>query len=430
MRKVPLDLREQVEGVFHRESLGTRDFATAQRGRNLIARADDELWAELRIGDVSLDSFAHYEKVIARAKSMQLQYLTADKIADQMSVSKLLDRIGLLETAIAAKTPLAAAAVIGSFGMPSHKVSEILKVYSEKIMTHELSKKNDAQKHRWKTSHERYLRNFMSVCGDVAFDEISRADGLAYKDYFEQRILDTDLDLRITPGAANREIGTMAVMYKRYFKHYGQDAPGRPFDDLKFKEGRSKPRDYFEIEWLKNLLMKPELLAGLNLDARVILLCMVETGMRPIEICNIDFMNVNYDKPPPHVIIEPRDGYELKTESSRRVMPLVGVSFFAFVRLSDGYNRYMSKPNNFSGAVNKYFRENGLFEREGQTIYSMRHTFKNRMIEAGIDEEMRDMLMGHASSRPEYGDGGGIVHKSKLLTAMQLPHDPKLFDGD
>lgn len=428
-RNIPKVLNSVLDGFYHRESLSTFDLEVAKKKRDALVIADDDYWDELKAGGIVIEHAQLYDKAVARAKNMRLQYVTADKMADDMNVQELLDRIASLENAVSTGAKISAVATIGSVDVPAHKMSDLLKLYSDKIMAHDLTKKNEAQQRRWQTSHERYVRNFISVCGDVAIENITRMDGLNLKDYFADRIIDTDKSKRITAGAANREIGTLAVMYKRYHKYFGIEMPLNPFGDLKFKEGRYKKRDHFEIEWLKELLTKPELTAGLNIDARVILFCMVETGMRPIEICNIDFDNIIIDNGCPRVIIEPREGYELKTENSQRILPLVGVSALAFTKLRDGNeNRYIGKPNNFSGACNKFFRKNGLYEREGQSVYSMRHTFKNRMIIAGIDTELRDHFMGHAGDRPEYGIGGSIEHRYDLLEGMRIEFEANLFD--
>jgi hypothetical protein len=50
----------------------------------------------------------------------------------------------------------------------------------------------------------------------------------------------------------------------------------------------------------------------------------------------------------------------------------------------------------------KFFRENGLFPTPDHKIYSFRHTFEDRLKEAGIDDELWRLLMGHAIDRSEY----------------------------
>ena len=42
------------------------------------------------------------------------------------------------------------------------------------------------------------------------------------------------------------------------------------------------------------------------------------------------------------------------------------------------------------------------------------------MVEAGIDEELRNILMSHADEKPEYGDGGSIGFRAEMLGRMVL----------
>ena len=52
---------------------------------------------------------------------------------------------------------------------------------------------------------------------------------------------------------------------------------------------------------------------------------MIETGMRPSEIVNLRETAIHLDAPIPYVEILP-DGRQLKTEDSKRQLPLVGVA--------------------------------------------------------------------------------------------------------
>ena len=63
----------------------------------------------------------------------------------------------------------------------------------------------------------------------------------------------------------------------------------------------------------------------------------------------------------------------------------------------------------------KAFRSRGLFPTDAHRIYSFRHSFEKRMLEAGLDYGLRCTLMGHKNSRPQYGDGGSIDYRRKEL---------------
>jgi len=65
---------------------------------------------------------------------------------------------------------------------------------------------------------------------------------------------------------------------------------------------------------------------------------------------------------------------------------------------------------NYSAAVNKYLRSNGLLP-EGVTIGGARHSWEGGMKRAGYEMDNRGELMGHSRKarrgREVYGDGMG-----------------------
>jgi hypothetical protein len=69
-----------------------------------------------------------------------------------------------------------------------------------------------------------------------------------------------------------------------------------------------------------------------------------------------------------HVI----DAWE--TDSSERVIPLVGVSLDAFRAFPSDFPRYADNPS-LSDTINKFLRENELLETEGNSLYCLRHSF-------------------------------------------------------
>jgi hypothetical protein len=51
------------------------------------------------------------------------------------------------------------------------------------------------------------------------------------------------------------------------------------------------------------------------------------------------------------------------------------------------------------------------------------------MQEAGIDYGLRCILMGHATSRPEYGDGGSLKYRRDELLKIAHPFSHNLLWG-
>jgi hypothetical protein len=75
----------------------------------------------------------------------------------------------------------------------------------------------------------------------------------------------------------------------------------------------------------------------------------------------------------------------------------------------------------------KAFRNRGLMPTESHVIYSFRHSFEKRMLEAGLDYGLRCLLMGHSTSRPAYGDGGSLAYRQTELLKIIHPFPDNLF---
>ena len=185
-----------------------------------------------------------------------------------------------------------------------------------------------------------------------------------------------------------------------------------------FKEGEANTRPPFSIKWLSEVLLAPGALDGLNAEARCIMLGMVNTGYRPSEGAMLTAAQIRLDAEVPHIKIEPV-GRTLKTSHSRRVIPLTGISLEAFRQFPNGFPRYADNPT-LSDTINKFLRENGLMESERHTLYSLRHSFEDRMLAAGVDERIRRDLMGHALKRERYGSGANLKHLQELLLKIAL----------
>ncbi len=163
-----------------------------------------------------------------------------------------------------------------------------------------------------------------------------------------------------------------------------------------------------------------------NAEARAIVLTMIETGCRPSEICNLQPEDIHLDADVPHITIRFRNGRTLKTESLERAIPLVGVSLAAMRNHPNGFPRYADKEDALSAMLMRHFRTHGLLETDDHYIYSLRHSFEKRMVEAGLSDDFRRMIMGHHVDRPEYGDGGSLTWRREQLRQIELPFDPAI----
>lgn len=99
--------------------------------------------------------------------------------------------------------------------------------------------------------------------------------------------------------------------------------------------------------------------------------------------------------------------------------PLTGVSLEAFRQFPDGFPRYCDNPG-LSATVNKHLQANGLMESGDHVFYSLRHSFEDRMLAAGIDDRIRRDLFGHRLDRERYGKGATLEQALALLEPLAL----------
>jgi hypothetical protein len=133
----------------------------------------------------------------------------------------------------------------------------------------------------------------------------------------------------------------------------------------------------------------------------------------------------------PHICIrprsDPRDPRQVKTKTSIRKIPLVGISLEALKAHQEEFPRYKNKENSLSAALNKYLKENNLLQSQEHSVYSIRHAFEDRMKVAGIGDELRRILMGHQLGRERYGVGGTLLWQREQLMKIVLPFDPAII---
>jgi integrase len=191
-----------------------------------------------------------------------------------------------------------------------------------------------------------------------------------------------------------------------------------PLSDLALQEGEKRQRPPFSVAWIRDHLLKPGALAGLNTEARCILLGMVNTGYRPSEGASLTAAQIRLDHKVPHISIEPV-GRQLKSEYARQIIPLAGVSLAAFQECPKGFPRYADNPG-LSATINKYLRENKLLETPAHSLYSLRHAFEDRMLAAGVDDRIRRDLFGHRLDRERYGRGASLEHLAEIIQSIAV----------
>jgi integrase len=186
------------------------------------------------------------------------------------------------------------------------------------------------------------------------------------------------------------------------------------FAKARISGGKDKQRVAFDPDFVRKRILADGLSCGLNDEARGIIYLVAETGLRPVEACNLDRATIRLEHAIPHVQVRP-DGRQMKTDDSWRDISLVGVALKVMRRHPDGFPRYRDKADSLSALVNKAFEARKLRPEPGQSFYSLRHTFEDRLTAVEAPEKVVAALMGHKWHRPRYGKGPSLDLKRKWL---------------
>ena len=436
VRRVPQRFASIDDRGMIRVSLKTRTLETAQIRRDALVEADDLYWASLVEHDdeqasVELTtraravSIRRYQKANARALARGFLYTPVNELAESAEIESLIARLKEIDRKDKGrKTPselAEAEAMLGGAPIPSVTISEAFELYCDKIAISDLLNKSPNQKRMWRKTKQRAINYFVEVVGDKPISEIDRKDALAFYNWWTNRITAKSRAKRRGANTANRDLGNIRKLYKEYFKHIGEEDRPNPFRNLSFKENSVVEVPPFESDWVRTRILAPGMFDGLNDQARLIVYALIETGCRPSEIANLRRSDIRLEDDVPHIRIRPRQGREIKTASSIRDIPLVGVSLVALQNAPDGFPHYCDRNDLLSQSLMKAFRSRKLFPTKAHVIYSFRHSFEKRMQEAGLDYGLRCLLMGHATDRPAYGDGGSMEYRRNELLKIAHP---------
>lgn len=368
-------------------------------------------WEAKLAGDTS-DAEQRFAAARELAAARGFRYLRADQVA-QLPLKELAARMSKVAVVNDEPDMIEAAAVLGGAQEPAITVSAALDLYWGLAADKTLGKSAD-QLRRWKNPRKKAIKNFVDVIGDKAISEITGDDMLDFRGWWLERLEIEEL----TPNSANKDLIHLGDVLKTVnrMKRLGLVLP---LSDLSFKEGEAKQRPSFSEKWIKEKLLAPGALDGLNDEARAILLIMINTGARPSELASLTKDTIALSSNTPHIKIEPGER-QLKSKNARRVIPLVGVSLEAIRRHPEGFPRYRGSSAGLSATVNKFLRANGLLETPEHSMYGLRHSFEDRQLAAGVDERVRRDLMGHSLNRERYGKGASLDHLQKILQTTCL----------
>lgn len=427
-----------------RFSLRTDSLDVARIRRDAQVQADDLYWSTLigidgeptKLGAQKKRELAdkRYQAATLRATARGFTYASADDLAEHANVKDIIERLRAVDEK-ARDEPSAleqneAEALLGGLQPSPVKVSEAFEIYCNEIAIDELFSKSDTQKKLWRKTKQRAISYFIEIVDDLPITDVSREHALKFYNWWKDRLIPQSGEKTLSPNTANRDLGNLRVLFRAYFRHLGDDERPNPFRNLAFRTKKSTGEvPPFENNWVREHILAPGVFAGINRQAYHIVYALIETGCRPGEIGNLMEEDICLDADIPHILIRPKKNREIKTASSIREIPLVGIALEAMKQFPQGFPHYRDKPDLLSASLMKAFKTRGLFPTDRHRIYSFRHSFEKRMLEAGVDHDLRLTLMGHMNKRPAYGDGGSLAFRREELLKIVHPYQAGMLSG-
>lgn len=315
------------------------------------------------------------------------------------------------------------------FGTTSDQIKlSALVAFYEEDQIHVLSSLSVRERDKKINPLKNAIRQLTSFLGqDIEINSLSRVQARDFHKMLKNKIAIQE----IKANTASKYITHLRVLIKTY--ELAQDKESETvFDGLNF-EVEDNARPPFSVDFLNENWFKKNVFQNLNPCAKALLFAVIDTGCSFKELCGLNpEQDIKLRATTPHIIIQKNSIRGLKTEHRKREIPLVGYSLQAFQSFPTGFTQYASGngPSNASGLVNKYMKNNKLLETDDHSVYSLRHTFKDRMRRHRIPEELQNSLMGHKDHGmgSHYGYGYPIGESAAHL--QQMCSDWKYFTPD
>lgn len=406
-RRVPRSVSHLDSRVHIRMSLKTRDERQAQRRAAFYDEFMERYWADLLRSSKQDEDLTRFREVAALARAHGFVYKTLSEVAEA-PLEELLSRIEATAVGPEEKVP----ALLGGHEHSGILLSQCQEVFWP-LCVDRFTKKSSHQIRKYKNPRNAAFQNFIEVVGDLPLSSVNRSHVLTFRKWLLDRV-----GRGVIKGdTANKQL----IGVRDILETVSLDQELSLDCKVLFAEVRLKvedtPRLPYDAKMIQDQFIRGNALDDLNLEARLLFFIMAETGARPSEITGLLPEDYFLNDTVPYIWIrENAFRKTLKTNHSERKIPLVGIALMAARLIAPtGFTRYQERPEHASATINKYLRVRGLRPTSRHSLYSLRHSYKDRLRDAGAPEEMIDELIGHSSKRPQYGRGHTLEKKHEWL---------------
>lgn len=270
---------------------------------------------------------------------------------------------------------------------------------------------------------------FLEMVGDMSVQQLNRAQ---IRTYVVRR-----LEQGVKTGTVRRELNTLRAstslaLLERKLNYVN------PFEGIVIpREGSDERRkEIFAPKELESILT--EALARRS-EIGLLAVLMSHTAMRIGEAVGLRRSDCKESSGIRYLRVEPHGSRTLKTETSRREIPLVGRALYALddlLEMTVGseylFPRYASnesvKADTASASLNKWLRR--VTDNPDVSSHCFRHTLEDMMREANVPKPIQTAIggWGKTDMSDNYGKGYSLRVKKESLEAALLPLYTKASD--
>ena len=268
------------------------------------------------------------------------------------------------------------------------------------------------------------LDRLAEVCGSKAVEEYTRQDARVFVDSYK----DVSRLGKVTTTTVRRRLNSLNAVFN--YAIYELDLPHRnPFSRIIIKgEGKDAiPREPFSVVELKKLY-SASLAYG---QLRLILPILGETGCRLSEVLSLMKEDVVWEEDFLVINIRENDCRGLKTENSKRSLPIVSKSATQAIQkllAAKSESPYFFPRYAFCGHLNNTGASATLCKHlkksfDGKTTHCLRHSFRDRLRDCDVPLEAIDQMGGWSSVGgvgTSYGRGYSLPKLADYLRRIAI----------
>ena len=262
----------------------------------------------------------------------------------------------------------------------------------------------------------RSITYLLEVSEDKPLDTYCRVDANAYREHLRGK--------GQAPESISRNLNNVRAIVNFVLREAGLPA-STAFTSVYLGDKTTRNKRY--VPTASELQTLKELCINVNDEPRWLIALAQDTGLRLSEALGLTTSDVVLDAAEPHIIVQPHPWRRLKTDSSTRVVPLVGCSLWAAECALEAttstfmFPRYCKatgvRSNSASATVNKWLKTN---INELLVVHSLRHAFRDRLRATGASTELSNALGGWTNYGvgERYGNGFGLKVRYEALNRI------------